>query len=289
MTERQRQDDARHLPGQGELRRLRVAIDGPAGAGKGTVARGLAERLGYLLVDTGALYRAVALAVHRVGLAWDDSSAIGTLAENLASGGRIALERGGPGAPPDSTDARAAHTTSSAGAANAGAADAASADGPAHSSVGGSGMRVLLDGEDISSAIRAPEISLGASRVSAIPAVRNALLAMQRQAGAGGGVVLEGRDIGTVVFPDAEVKFFLTAPAEIRAKRRYDELVARGITVSFEATLSDVLRRDKADSERAVAPLRKADDAILVDSGHRSPQEIIDEMATLVEIRARGA
>ncbi|MGK3985761.1 (d)CMP kinase [Sorangium sp. So ce136] len=266
MTERQGQDDARHLSAPGEGRRLRVAIDGPAGAGKGTVARGLAERLGYLLVDTGAIYRAVALAVHRVGLAWDESGAIGALAEDL-SGGRIALERStapasAPGSAPD--------------------------DSPAQSSVGGSGMRVLLDGEDVSSAIRAPEISLGASRVSAIPAVRKALLAMQRQAGAVGGVVLEGRDIGTVVFPDAEVKFFLTAPAEIRAKRRYDELVARGMTVSFEATLSDVLRRDKADSERAVAPLRKADDAILVDSGHRSPQEIIDEMATVVELRARG-
>ncbi|XXX74653.1 (d)CMP kinase [Sorangium sp. So ce134] len=272
MTERQRQDDARDLAGRGELRRLRVAIDGPAGAGKGTVARGLAERLGYLLVDTGAIYRAVALAAHRVGLAWDETGAIGALAEDLASGGRIALERG---APPDSTDAVAA--------------PAATAGGPPSSSVGGSGMRVLLDGEDVSSAIRAPEISLGASRVSAVPAVRKALLAMQRQAGAGGGVVLEGRDIGTVVFPDAEVKFFLTAPAEIRAKRRYDELVARGMSVSFEATLSDVLRRDKADSERAVAPLRKADDAILVDSGHRSPQEIIDEMAALVELRARGA
>ncbi|WP_437333361.1 (d)CMP kinase [Sorangium sp. So ce296] len=278
MTERQRQDDARHLPGQGELRRLRVAIDGPAGAGKGTVARGLAERLGYLLVDTGAIYRAVALAVHRVGLAWDETGAIGALAEDLASGGRITLERG---AAPDSTDAGAAYASAAARAAPEG--------GPPHSSVGGSGMRVLLDGEDVSSAIRAPEISLGASRVSAIPAVRKALLAMQRQAGAGGGVVLEGRDIGTVVFPDAEVKFFLTAPAEIRAKRRYDELVARGMSVSFEATLADVLRRDKADSERAVAPLRKADDAILVDSGHRSPQEIIDEMASLVEIRARGA
>ncbi|XYH95667.1 (d)CMP kinase [Sorangium sp. So ce1128] len=268
MTERQRQDDARRLTAQDEGRRLRVAIDGPAGAGKGTVARGLAERLGYLLVDTGAIYRAVALAVHRVGLAWDESGAIGALAEDLASGGRIALERSAPGA--------------------ARADGAAPDDSPAQSSVGGSGMRVLLDGEDVSSAIRAPEISLGASRVSAIPAVRKALLAMQRQAGAVGGVVLEGRDIGTVVFPDAEVKFFLTAPAEIRAKRRYDELVARGMTVSFEATLSDVLRRDKADSERAVAPLRKADDAILVDSGHRSPQEIIDEMATLVEGRARG-
>ncbi|WP_437587528.1 (d)CMP kinase [Sorangium sp. So ce1000] len=265
MTERQRQDDARHL----EPRRLRVAIDGPAGAGKGTVARGLAERLGYLLVDTGAIYRAVALAARRATLAWEEEGAIGALAEDLARGGRIALERSAHGVAPDSS------APPPMGA-------------PAQSSLGGSGMRVLLDGEDVSSAIRAPEISLGASRVSAIPAVRKALLAMQRQAGAGGGVVLEGRDIGTVVFPDAEVKFFLTAPAEIRAKRRYDELVARGMTVSFEATLSDVLRRDKADSERAVAPLRKADDAILVDSGHRSPQEIIDEMATLVEIRARG-
>ncbi|WP_437294650.1 (d)CMP kinase [Sorangium sp. So ce426] len=269
MTERQRQDDAHHLPTRGEPRRLRVAIDGPAGAGKGTVARGLAERLGYLLVDTGAIYRAVALAARRASLTWEEEGEIGALAEDLARGGRIALERSPHGMPPDSSAPPPA-------------------DAPAQSSLGGSGMRVLLDGEDVSSAIRAPEISLGASRVSAIPAVRKALLAMQRQAGAGGGVVLEGRDIGTVVFPDAEVKFFLTAPAEIRAKRRYDELVARGMPVSFEATLSDVLRRDKADSERAVAPLRKADDAILVDSGHRSPQEIIDEMATLVELRARG-
>jgi cytidylate kinase len=140
----------------------------------------------------------------------------------------------------------------------------------------------------VSGLIRTPEMSLGASRVSAIPGVRQALLSMQRQAGARGGVVLEGRDIGTVVLPDAEVKFFLTAPADIRAKRRFDELVARGAPVSFEETLADVLRRDKADSERAVAPLRKADDAILVDSGHRGPAEIIEEMARVVESRARG-
>jgi CMP/dCMP kinase len=239
-----------------KARRLRVAIDGPAGAGKGTVARGLAERLGYLLVDTGALYRVVALAARREGLSWDESGAIGAIAHRLVGEEQIALERGPHKADP---------------------------------SLGGSGMRVLLDGVDVSAEIRAPEISLGASRVSAIPEVRQALLAMQRQAGAEGGVVLEGRDIGTVVFPDAEVKFFLTAPAEIRAKRRFDELVARGVPVSFEETLSGVLRRDKADSERPVAPLRKADDAIVVDSGHRRPEEIIEEMARVVEARARGS
>jgi CMP/dCMP kinase len=246
-----------------EPRRLRVAIDGPAGAGKGTAARGLAERLGYLLVDTGALYRVVALAARRAGLSWDDGAAVGALAQELAGHARIALE-------------------------SISAAGTSVAHDHAHAGLGGSGMRVRLDGEDVSAEIRAPEMSLGASRVSAVPEVRAALLAMQRQAGAGGGVVLEGRDIGTVVFPDAEVKFFLTAAAEIRARRRFDELVARGSTVSFEETLSDVIARDKADTERAVAPLRKADDAIVVDSGDRSPQEIVEEMARVVESRAVG-
>ncbi|MCC6558149.1 MAG: (d)CMP kinase [Polyangiaceae bacterium] len=233
---------------------MRVAIDGPAGAGKGTAARGLSERLGYVLVDTGALYRTVALAVRRAGIDWDDAAAIGEVARRLAEQERLTI----------------------------GAPDRSAAE------AGGSGMRVLLDGEDVSGLIRTPEMSLGASRVSAVPEVRKALLAMQRQAGARGGVVLEGRDIGTVVLPDAEVTFFLTAAAEIRAKRRFDELVGRGAGVSFEETLADVLRRDKADSERAVAPLRRAEDAILVDSGHRSPAEIVEEMARVVESRARG-
>lgn len=239
----------------GEVAQLRVAIDGPAGAGKGTAARGLADRLGYLLIDTGALYRTVALAARRAGLGWDEEVRIAEVARRLAERERLTI------APPERGD---------------------------RSGEGGSGMRVLLEDEDVSGLIRTPEMSIGASRVSAIPAVRQALLAMQRHAGARGGVVLEGRDIGTVVLPDAEVKFFLTAPAEIRAKRRFDELVARGASVSFDETLADVLLRDKADSERAVAPLRRADDAIVVDSGHRSPDEIVEEMAHVVESRARG-
>src|SRR5262249_4829586 len=126
---------------------------------------------------------------------------------------------------------------------------------------GGSGMRVCLRGEDVSLAIRAPDMGLGASRVSAIPKVRAALLDMQRRAGEGGGVVMEGRDIGTVVLPDAEAKFFLTASPEVRAKRRFDELSAAGATVTLEDTLNDVIQRDRADTERPVAPLRRAEDA----------------------------
>jgi cytidylate kinase len=147
-------------------------------------------------------------------------------------------------------------------------------------------MRVRLRGDDVSLAIRSPDMSLGASRVSAIPAVREALLAMQRRAGAEGGVVLEGRDIGTVVLPDAEAKFFLTASPEVRARRRYDELVDRGKAVTLEETLAEVIARDKADTERKVAPLRRAEDAILVDSSGRNVDDIIEEMARVVEARA---
>lgn len=220
----------------------RVAIDGPAGAGKSTVARRIADRLGFVLVDTGALYRAVALAAKRAGVGWDQEAEVTAIAESLAADHRIAFER--------------------------------------HAELG---VRVLLDGEDVSSAIRAPDMSLGASRVSAIGGVRAALLDLQRQAGGGGGVVLEGRDIGTVVFPDAEVKFFLTAGATERAKRRHEELAAKGQPVSFEETLDDVERRDRADSQRAVAPLRQAEDAILIDSSGRDIDDVVGEMVRHIE------
>jgi cytidylate kinase len=250
-----------------------VAIDGPAGAGKSTVARGLAKRLGYVLLDTGALYRTVALAAQRAGIAWDDDAAVGALAQRLADEAAIAIEAS------DTAPVSMMPPSCSTDATDAAAASAA---------IGGSGMRVRLRGDDVSTEIRVPEMSLGASRVSAIPAVRAALLDMQRRAGVEGGVVLEGRDIGTVVLPDAEAKFFLTASSHVRARRRMEELAARGTTMSLEAVQSEVESRDRADMERPVAPLKQAEDAILVDSSDRPVEEIIEEMARVVESRARA-
>jgi len=219
-----------------------VAIDGPAGAGKSTLARKLAERLGFTLVDTGALYRSVALAAKRAGIDFADQDGVTAVALGLVRQRELVLGRSPTGQ-----------------------------------------VKVWLRGDDISEAIRSAEMSLGASAVSAIPGVRAALLDLQRQAGENGGVVLEGRDIGTVVFPDAEVKLFLTATPEVRAKRRFDELRQKGHDVTYEDTFADVVLRDRQDSERAVAPLRKADDAIVIDSSGRSIDEVLDEMVRYVE------
>lgn len=219
-----------------------VAIDGPAGAGKTTVTRRVAERLGYVLVGTGALYRCVALAAERRGIDWDDKAAVGALAHDLAARDAIQFASGRSGQ-----------------------------------------QCVLLEGDDVSRAIRAEGIGQGASKVSAIPEVRRALLDMQRAAGAEGGVVLEGRDIGTVVLPDAEAKFFLTASVGVRAQRRFDELKAAGTEAVLDDVLSEVIERDRRDSTRPVAPLKQADDAELIDSSSMSIDEVVDVIVRHVE------
>jgi cytidylate kinase len=223
------------------LRRPVVAIDGPAGAGKSTVTKLVAERLGYLLVDTGALYRTIALAAERRGVAWDDAPAVEALARALVEQRAVELAQGGGGR-----------------------------------------MQVLLNGEDVSDSIRTQSIGQGASKVSALPGVRAALLDLQRNAGKQGGVVLEGRDIGTVVFPDAEAKFYLTATVDVRAERRHAELRAKGERAEFAEVRDEVIERDRRDSTRPVAPLRQAPDAVVVDSSGLSVAQVVDAIVERV-------
>jgi cytidylate kinase len=211
-----------------------VAIDGPAGAGKSTVTQRVAAALGFFVVDTGALYRTVALVAERAGIDFDDAERVGPLAEALVARDAVKLE----------------------------------------GDVRGS-SRVVLDGEDVSGIIRTPSLSQGASKVSAQPRVRAALLELQRAAGRSGGVVLEGRDIGTVVFPDAEAKIYLTASVEERARRRFEQLQAGGVEAELEAVKREVLERDQRDSTRPIAPLRKAPDALVVDSSVLSIDQVV--------------
>ncbi|MFO0580920.1 MAG: (d)CMP kinase [Anaeromyxobacter sp.] len=223
-----------------------VAIDGPAGAGKSSTSRLLATRLGYAMVDTGAIYRTVALAATRAGIALDDDPRLGELLPRVLI--RFAPRPGG-------------------------------------------GQRVLLGEEDVSEAIRTPPMSLGASAVSARPVVRAGLLELQRRlatAPENAGAVLEGRDIGTVVFPDADAKFFLTAAPEVRARRRFAELQAKGDPSTFEQVLADQLKRDRDDSSRALAPLVPAPDAELVDTGGRTLEDVVAALAEAVRRRAEA-
>ena len=219
-----------------------VAIDGPAGAGKSTVAKRVAQALGYVLVDTGALYRTIALAAMRRQIGFDELDRVGELAEQLAETSAVRLRNDAEGV-----------------------------------------ARVELEGEDVSGFIRTPEISQGASKVSAIPRVRAALLEMQREAGRVGGVVLEGRDIGSVVFPEAEVKVFLTASVDERAKRRLAELVRAGTATDIEAVKGEVIERDRRDSTRPIAPLVQAKDATVVDSSSLGIDEVVDAIRALVK------
>jgi cytidylate kinase len=223
-----------------QQRHLVVAIDGPAGSGKSTVARRVAEALACTLLDTGALYRSLALLARERGVPWDDGPALAALAREMVVGFRRDGDRN----------------------------------------------RVLLETEqgerDVSDGIRTLEVSLGASRVSAIAEVRAALLELQRDFARRGALVAEGRDMGTVVFPQARVKVFLVADPEVRARRRHRELLQAGREVSFEQVLSEQLERDEADSGRAVAPLRPAPDARSIDTSAMSIDEVVAAVLDLV-------
>lgn len=220
-----------------------MAIDGPSGAGKSTLSKLLARILGYINIDTGAMYRCVALAASRRGIDPGDGDALGRLCNGL----HIDFIREEQG------------------------------------------ERVLLDGEDVSSAIRTPEVSLLTSRVAASASVRQAMVRLQRQMGEHGGVVLEGRDIGTIVFPLAEVKFFLLATARERGRRRYEELRARGMAVDLEQTIAEVEARDAADTAREHAPLLQAPDAVVIDTTTLTIEQVLAEMLRVVGERRQGS
>ena len=220
-------------------RRLTIAIDGPAGAGKSTAARRLAAALGYTYVDSGAMYRAVGLAARRKGVDPDDGDAVAA----LVAGVTLVADAGG--------------------------------------------TRVLLDGEDVTADLRAADAGTWASRVAALPRVRAELLDRQRALATDGGVVMDGRDIGTVVFPGADCKFFLTASADERARRRQAQDAGNGVAGDLAATRAEIEARDRRDRERAVAPLRAAPDAIVIDNSALTADAVVARMLEAVRARAR--
>jgi cytidylate kinase len=219
-----------------------VAIDGPSGAGKSTAARMLARELGYLYIDTGALYRAIGWKAAKEGV----KPVEGPELQALCDGTTVELRNAGDG------------------------------------------LGVYVDGVDVTGLIRTPEMSMMASAVSAQPCVRKRLLELQRSMGRQGGVVLEGRDIGTVVFPEAEAKFYLDADVNERARRRYEELRAKGESADLQRTVDEVVERDYNDSHRDIAPLMKAGDAIVVDSSSMTAEEVVAFMKAKVEEIAAG-
>lgn len=221
------------------MKLISVAIDGPVGAGKSTIARTAAERMNFIYCDTGALYRAVGLYCNRNGVDMHDPSEIAMAMSDIKLEIRLV-------------------------------------DGV---------QRIYLNGEDVSREIRLPEISMAASAVSAVPEVRAALLSMQRDIAETDSVIMDGRDIGTVVLPNADVKIFLTASPEVRAKRRYDELIAKGSEVTFEEVLDDLNRRDYNDSHRAAAPLKQAADAVLADTSELDLEQSVELVCNIIKER----
>ena len=218
------------------MKTVAIAIDGPSGAGKSTIARALAEKFGYIYVDTGALYRALGYAVTARHIDVRDAAAVEACLPTM----QIALRH---------------------------------VDGQ---------QRVFVDGEDVSDRIRTPEMSMAASAVSAQPAVRAFLFQLQQDMATQNNVIMDGRDIGTVVLPNADVKIFLSASAEARALRRHKELMEKGQNVTFDEVLADMQKRDYDDSHRAIAPLRQAEDAVAVDTTALTLEESIEHMAAIV-------
>ena len=216
---------------------INIAIDGPAGAGKSTIARSLAAKLGYIYVDTGALYRAVGVNAMRKGMDTKNAEQVTSVLGETKVSLRFV-------------------------------------DGE---------QRVFLGEEDVSLAIRTPEASMAASNVSAIPAVREFLFDLQRNIAKENDCLMDGRDIGTVVLPEAQVKIFLTASAEVRAKRRYDELLAKGMKAEYNDVLEEMIQRDYQDSHRAIAPLKQADDAVLVDTSGMNLEQVLEALESIVK------
>ena len=214
-----------------------VAIDGPSGAGKSTLAKRVARELGFTYLDTGAMYRALALKILRQGLNVEDSA---KLAELVDSTEIDLVESGGT-------------------------------------------LKVVLDGTNVSDLIRTPEVSQMASKGSAFPVVRKRMLNLQRRLGKKGNVVAEGRDIGTVIFPHADVKIYLDASVEERARRRYEELRKAGREISFDDTVREMEERDKRDTERELAPLRKAEDAVVIDSSALDAEEVAETVLRVIQ------
>lgn len=218
------------------MKSIAVAVDGPSGAGKSTIARAAAGRLGFVYVDTGAMYRTIGLAVCRAGVQLGDTAGILPVLPGIEV--NLSYE-----------------------------------DGVQH---------VLLNGEDVSDLIRTPEMSKYASFVSAVPEVRAFLLDTQRDMAKKCSVIMDGRDIGTVILPDAEVKIFLTASPEARARRRYLELQQKGENVTLDEVLADMIQRDRDDTTRAEAPLRQAEDAVLVDTSELTLEESMDAVEAVI-------
>lgn len=220
---------------------IAIAIDGPAGAGKSTISKAAAKQLGFIYIDTGALYRTVGLAASRRGVEPVEGAEVDSMLSEI----KVELTFNDKGE-----------------------------------------QVVLLDGEDVSGLIRTPEASMMASSISAIPSVRAYLLDLQRDMAKTNNVIMDGRDIGTVVLPNAEIKIFLTAAPEARAERRYKELIEKGMDVKYEDVLDDVKTRDYNDSHREIAPLKQADDAVLADTTELDLQGSIDLIVSIIKERS---